>query len=458
MGENKLKQRSQEGFFSFAWHEHLRVCESIPSVVLLCQPYQPVFTTSSSDVSLGTATLTALRIGKEAGTMVGKEDKVKTTALKTTRPHQRPDLLRHIALLCLCGPFLLSTTYAFVGPQVSGSRQTLKLFETVDENGNTTTTTAASVEVTRPKRIRSLVKDVAKMVVPRPLISSAYAQPDAIAEVIKEAAFLAVDEALQLRGSSAKGPKATISNHDEVSEDGGTSNIATLLLDEEGMEALIAEAFDPLEQSLDNLEESLHQARNSMAAAKEAVRAVHAAAREQVQDAVTAARLAQEVASREAVAEMYAAVNDVDVESLTYDDVDFAASQMTPPFLGDDQCLVPGEPIVRVEKAPQNSRRIFAGIDILASVDTVWEVLTDYSNLQNVVPNLAVNTVAQTFESKNAAEMLVDEFRPELEQCQELSCLLKGAVLKQVGKVRYLGSSDDSLCFVSCFFYGTVSN
>jgi hypothetical protein len=49
-------------------------------------------------------------------------------------------------------------------------------------------------------------------------------------------------------------------------------------------------------------------------------------------------------------------------------------SDMSPPFIGEDQCLVPGEAVVRVEKAVENSRRIFAGIDILASVDDVWNV------------------------------------------------------------------------------------
>jgi hypothetical protein len=47
---------------------------------------------------------------------------------------------------------------------------------------------------------------------------------------------------------------------------------------------------------------------------------------------------------------------------------------MAPPFINEDECLVPGEPLVRVEKAPQNSRRIFAGIDIPVSVDEVWDV------------------------------------------------------------------------------------
>ena len=64
----------------------------------------------------------------------------------------------------------------------------------------------------------------------------------------------------------------------------------------------------------------------------------------------------------------------LDIASLTYEDVDYHLSEMSPPFIGEDQCLVPGEAVVRVEKAMDNSRRIFAGIDIMASVDDVWKV------------------------------------------------------------------------------------
>lgn len=63
-----------------------------------------------------------------------------------------------------------------------------------------------------------------------------------------------------------------------------------------------------------------------------------------------------------------------EARTLTFTDVDFTASSMAPPFIGEDQCLVPGEAVVRVEKAPDNSRRIFAGIDIMSSVDEVWNV------------------------------------------------------------------------------------
>ncbi len=65
----------------------------------------------------------------------------------------------------------------------------------------------------------------------------------------------------------------------------------------------------------------------------------------------------------------------------------------SPAALLDDVCLVPGEPIVRVEEAPDNSRRIFTGIDITANIDDVWGVLTDYENLGNVIPSLVKNEV-----------------------------------------------------------------
>jgi hypothetical protein len=379
-------------------------------------------------------------------------DEVKTF-VPSRSARQRPEPLYRLALLSLIGSFL-STTNAFLVLKLSAPQRTSQLFEAVNNNEHNITSKVMSNELTRTKRIRSLVKDMAKRIVPSPFISSAYAQPEAIAEVLKEAAFLAVDEALLHRGSSATRPKNVGARNGNVRS--AVTN-TTLLSNDLDIDALIAEAFAPMEQSLDNLEESLHQARTSMAAAKlqaqEAVRAVQAAAVEQVQGAVTATHLAQEAASRKAVAEMYAAAHDVDVESLAFEDIDFAASQMTPPFLGDDQCLVPGEPVVRVEKAPQNSRRIFAGIDIMASVDTVWDVLTDYANLQNVVPNLAVNTVVEMFEGKNVSDMSIDDSRPELEQCRELSTQLKGAVLKQVGKVRFLGPAECYSCFALLLFF-----
>jgi len=69
----------------------------------------------------------------------------------------------------------------------------------------------------------------------------------------------------------------------------------------------------------------------------------------------------------------------------------------SPVVLSDEICLVPGKPVVRVEAAPGNARRIFTGIDVVALgcdvEEMVWATLTDYQNLAKVVPNLVSNTV-----------------------------------------------------------------
>ncbi len=87
------------------------------------------------------------------------------------------------------------------------------------------------------------------------------------------------------------------------------------------------------------------------------------------------------------------------MSNLSYGNINWSttlATDMSPPFIGEDKCLMPGELVVRVERATQNSQRIFASIDIPdASVDNVWGLLTDYPNLGRVVPNLVVNKVLE---------------------------------------------------------------
>lgn len=135
--------------------------------------------------------------------------------------------------------------------------------------------------------------------------------------------------------------------------------------------------------------------------------------------------------------------DEIDLDSLSYNDVDYHLSEMAPPFINEDQCLVPGEAVVRVEKAAENSRRIFAGIDIMASVDDVWNVLTDYENLHQVVPNLVVNEVLELYDGQEGG--LDYEIHPdvnkedEINALKEISYKLKGAKLKQVGKAKVVG-------------------
>jgi len=170
--------------------------------------------------------------------------------------------------------------------------------------------------------------------------------------------------------------------------------------------------------------------------------AIQPTATEQKRTSIT-----EEILSPEEIEEGLQLINlstnpdDIDISSLTYDDVDYHLSEMAPPFIGEDQCLVPGEAVVRVEKAPENSRRIFAGIDIMASVDDVWNVLTDYEHLQQVVPNLATNDVLTTF-PPSTSDTTTYTINPTIqsdEQCRKLSTRMKGAIMKQIGSAKVVG-------------------
>ena len=57
------------------------------------------------------------------------------------------------------------------------------------------------------------------------------------------------------------------------------------------------------------------------------------------------------------------------------------------------QLLPSKEPYVSIEEAPSNSRRIFTGVDIMADMESIWEVLTAFEKLQDVVPSLVKNEV-----------------------------------------------------------------
>lgn len=220
---------------------------------------------------------------------------------------------------------------------------------------------------------------------------------------------------------------------------------------------LIDEAFLPLEKTLEKIETQLASARSSLQDAKQqsitAMEAVEAVGIAQAKGAVEAVKAAEQAASRKVLADIYVAaqgnsseatISESELSQLAFDDVDYGTSEMAPPFLGDDQCLVPGEPVVRVEKAPENSRRIFAGIDIPHSVDDVWNLLTDYARLQDVVPNLVVNEVLEEYNvdfstSKSASVIPLDSSKPEEVQCQELANQMKGAKLRQVGGAKVAG-------------------
>lgn len=213
-------------------------------------------------------------------------------------------------------------------------------------------------------KIRSRVKALARKLVAKPLsrASDAIPMPNAIASILKDATFAAIEdvELVMEKNERTNGEQALDESKQMISD-------------------IIENAFAPVEESLETIDKSLETARAALTNAKresyQAVEAIQVAAIAQAEGAATAVAQAEKVAEDEVLGQIYSsAMADIDVTNLSFDDVDYDSSEMSPPFLDPDSCLVPGEPIVRVEKAPENSRRIFAGIDIMASVDDVWTV------------------------------------------------------------------------------------
>mmetsp|Transcript_7254 Transcript_7254/g.10258 ORF Transcript_7254/g.10258 Transcript_7254/m.10258 type:complete len:511 (+) Transcript_7254:129-1661(+) len=204
---------------------------------------------------------------------------------------------------------------------------------------------------------------------------------------------------------------------------------------------LVEKAFAKADKALEQAEVALELAHEALREAKlQARSAIDSAEDAAVGEAQRAIAVAEE--ANQLVETFVVEADKIDVSTMTFDDAGFhLCEDMGEPFLGTDMCLVPGEAIARVEKAPENSRRIFAGIDIMASVDDVWNVLTDYAHLQDVVPNLVVNDVLELY---NVEESIPDAIEldtslKEEDQCQKLCNEMKGAKLRQVGGAKVAG-------------------
>jgi len=205
---------------------------------------------------------------------------------------------------------------------------------------------------------------------------------------------------------------------------------------------IVDEAFAPAEESLRELEDSLVAARAALENAKiqtyRAIEAVGSTSSAAEMKMITSNVVATNGESAEDNVDGLSN-DDSDLDSMTFEDVDYESSEMAPPFLDQDSCLMPdAEPLVRVEKAPDNSRRIFAGIDILASADDVWNVLTNYNELQNVIPNLVVNDVLDVYDGDTSSSEGAEEL-PEEVRCENLSKTMKGSLLRQVGGAKVVG-------------------
>jgi len=254
---------------------------------------------------------------------------------------------------------------------------------------------------TQEKEVRAKTLKFAKSIVLKP--SPSVPKPRAIAMMLKDAAEGAVDNVVRVKGEYASFGSAV-------------ERAETAFKKAEAALTQVEVAFEAISAARIALEEAKEEAREAISEGE-----------------------AEAVAAIKSVVEP-SVLTDISDSQLSIADVDFSLTEMAPPFINEDRCLVPGEPLVRVEKAPDNSRRIFAGVDIQASVDDIWALLTDYHNLQDVVPNLVLNEVLELYPPSDtsfnftAVGNLTDE-----EQCQLLSENMKGAKLKQVGGAKVVG-------------------
>ena len=322
-------------------------------------------------------------------------------------------------------------------------------------------------DLSRRTKLRRRVTQLARNMVVRPL-STAYNMPHTIAEVLRDATVnavdLAVDEVFKKKrhGSSTSSTSSASSGGRSLnlgSDPLTTPMTSTATSDNMDLASIVDEAFAPMEQALRDMEQSLEDAKTSLQFAKshayDTMGVIQAAAIAQAEAAAHAMARAEDLAERKALVDFYSSTlrhgtngtidsANADAAALTLEDVDFTTSEMAPPFLDEDSCLVPGEPVVRVERAPENSRRIFAGIDILSSVDVVWNLLTDYDKLDQVVPNLLVNQVLERYpgtddDTNTTALLATTDNMLETDQCQALCEQMRGAKLRQVGGAKVVG-------------------
>lgn len=296
--------------------------------------------------------------------------------------------------------------------EITFSTKRTLLYVTHDENDDSRQQSSSNK---KRGKIRSKVSEIAKRIVTKPITAVA---PQAIAEILTDATTGAVDLALEEVSLLGK-LRRTISYSDILEKEAAMESDTAIALDTIALaKTTAADAFALAEAAIEETEGALRKSKLALAKCREdVVKAIAIAeksayqanvasqkatvlaasaaitASEDIRDEVEGKRGNEEnynnsktlLEEEEKVAEkkndfdhettiQQETSNYLDISSLDYDDVDYHLSEMQPPFIGENQCLVPGEAVVRVEKATDNSRRIFAGIDIMASVDDVWNV------------------------------------------------------------------------------------
>jgi len=391
---------------------------------------------------------------------------------RITRMNQPPSFQRVISTKQQSHPLYLFPLSRRNGKKEGSSKKIPKL-----KKGELSATSSSTPESkSRMGKVKTKVRDFAKSVIgntaQRPIEAPV---PQAIAALIRDSAQAAVEAAIEDIIAPA------IRKQDDIAVD--LSDVATtaeayvegavmdrardaamnenvlagrVVVAAERVSALAIEASDAARLAASKANDAIAASEDAKLKARQAVEAADVL-KAITAEAVTATKAAASFSSLDLASKVdfeavgtrlpesvgADAVTEEDVDALSFDDVDYSLSSMAPPFIGEDQCLVPGEAVVRIENAPQNSRRIFAGIDIMVSVDEVWKVLTDYEHLQRVVPNLVTNDVLQLYEGdENVYSNPLPLESTSSDHEQEIKLLsekMKGARLKQIGGAKVVG-------------------
>ena len=285
--------------------------------------------------------------------------------------------------------FSTASHAAFLGPS-GGCRCSGKQRHGVASRRNPSTSTPSSTFVASPrdsgdatndigsspsrgrkrKAVREAIAGIRKTVSSAVRPTSTTPEP-VIKDDVKNATEYAVDVPLnstpdQIEGSGESSPSSQRSRYSravEKVEDGCAIEAeATAALDALAVaKTAVADAFDAAESEIGDSKALLDEARRGLSTAKMEAASALSAAESAALEALTVARKATTVATAMANEEGVSAptaasqLTEDDAMVLGYDDVDYHLSEMAPPFIDEDQCLVPGEALVRVEKAPGES-------------------------------------------------------------------------------------------------------
>lgn len=301
---------------------------------------------------------------------------------------------------------ITNKTHAFSAPPISltgrfpySSTKTVAICMTGDKS-------AEGQRQKKRQKLRDALGRLTNVIAKRPIAAVA---PQAIAEIITDAIKSPLDLALEEVGQVG-GMRQSLAYYDIIEKEAAIEGDTARALDTIALaKTTAADAFALAESAIEETEEALTKSKLALAQCREDVAKAIANAEKSAYQANVASQKATVLAASVVISASGTSVQDpkktevatnistelegdkpetiiekassepakevsFDVSALTYEDVDYHMSEMQPPFIGEDQCLVPGEAVVRVEKATDNSRRIFAGIDIMASVDDVWNV------------------------------------------------------------------------------------